>query len=165
MDYKIRPAQNPDLDEILGIYNDAVLNTTATFDIEPRTFEQQKIWFSEHNGKFNVIVCEIDGKIAGWASLSRWNERPAYSGTAENSVYVRKEFRNQGIGRKLLAQIIDNAKSNGLHTIIARIAEGNRTSISMHGDYGFEIIGIMKEAGYKFGRFIDVTLMQKILRD
>ncbi len=159
----IRPAEIRDLDEIREIYNDAVLTTTATFDIVPRTFEQQKVWFKQHDKKFTIIVAELDKKVAGWASLSRWSDRAAYNGTVENSVYVMKEFRNRGIGRKLLAQLIEDAKSNGLHSIIARIAEGNETSIRMHKEYGFEITGIMKEAGKKFGRYIDVTLMQKML--
>ncbi len=163
MDEKIRNAFDSDLEQILEIYNDAVLTTTATFDTMPRTPEQQVDWFNEHNDKYKLIVCEIDGVVAGWASLSRWSDRPAYEGTTENSVYVKKEFRKRGIGRKLLAHLIEDAKSNGLHTIIARIAEGNETSIKIHKEYGFEIIGIMKEAGKKFGRLIDVTLMQKML--
>jgi phosphinothricin acetyltransferase len=83
--------------------------------------------------------------------------------TVENSVYVKKEFRKHGIGRELLSQLVKLAKESGFHTIIARIAEGNKTSIRMHSELGFEVIGVMKEAGNKFGRFIDVTLMQKIL--
>jgi L-amino acid N-acyltransferase YncA len=163
MDPCIRLAEITDLEAIREIYNDAVLTTTATFDIEPRTYEKQLEWFSQHNNKFQVIVFEIDGIIAGWASISKWSDRIAYEGTAENSVYVKKEFRNHGIGRRLLSQLIQNALNSGLHTIIARIAGGNQTSIRMHAEFGFEIIGIMKEAGMKFGRYIDVTLMQKML--
>jgi L-amino acid N-acyltransferase len=163
MSSTIRKAEIKDLDAILDIYNDAVLNSTATFDIVPRSKEQQMLWFSEHDNKFGVIVFELNDKITGWASLSRWNERPAYQNTAENSVYVNKDFRRRGIGRELLAGIVNLARENGFHTIIARIAEGNKTSVKMHSEVGFKTIGVMKEAGCKFGRWIDVTLMQKML--
>ena len=159
----IRLAERKDIAEIMEIYNDAVLNTTATFDIEPRTLEQQEEWFEEHNGINPVIVSELDGAVAGWASLSKWNERPAYANTVENSIYVKNDFRRQGIGRELLRELIKLAIEIGHHSIIARIAEGNDTSISMHQEAGFEVIGVMKEAGLKFGRYIDVTLMQKML--
>ena len=159
----IRKAELKDLDAILEIYNDAVLNTTATFDIAPRSKEEQVEWFSEHDNKFAVIVYEHEDKIIGWASLSKWNERPAYRNTAENSVYVKKDSRGRGIGRELLSAIVNLARENGFHTTIARIAEGNKTSVKMHSEIGFEIIGIMKEAGWKFERWIDVTLMQKML--
>lgn len=159
----IRRADKKDIEAIREIYNDAVLNTTATFDIEPRTYEQQVEWFKQHDNKFQILVDEVNTVISGWASLSRWSDRPAYEGTAENSVYVKKEFQRKGIGRKLLSALIQNARENGLHTIIARIAEDNETSIRMHAESGFIIIGVMKEAGRKFDRYIDVTLMQKIL--
>jgi len=159
----IRPAEIKDLDEITEIYNDAVINTTATFDTEERTRETAEKWFYEHNEKYQVIVSEIHGVISGWASLSKWSDRPAYDNTTECSIYVRKEFRRQGIGRKLLYQLIRNAEYCGIHTIIARISEGNETSIKMHKEFGFDEIGIMKEAGIKFGKYIDVTIMQKMI--
>ena len=163
MAFKIRYAELKDLDAILDIYNEAVLNTTATFDVIPRTKEKHLLWFNEHDNKYAVIVYDSDDIIKGWASLSRWSDRQAYLNTVENSVYVKKEFRKHGIGRELLSQLVKLAKESGFHTIIARIAEGNKTSIRMHSELGFEVIGVMKEAGNKFGRFIDVTLMQKIL--
>lgn len=159
----IRLADIKDIADIMEIYNEAVLNTTATFDTEPRTIEQQKEWLDQHGGKYPVLVYESDGIVAGWASLSRWNERPAYSNTVENSIYIRKDYRRRGIGRMLLGELISYAVKYGHHTIISRIAEGNETSIKMHREAGFDIIGVMKEAGMKFGRYIDVTIMQKML--
>lgn len=159
----IRSAEIKDLEAIREIYNDAVLNTTATFDTQPRTGEQQLEWFNKHSVLYPVIVFELVSEIAGWASLSKWSDRIAYAGTAEFSVYVKKEHRKKGIGRALLKHLIDRAVENKLHTIIARIAEANDTSVRMHKQNGFETIGIMKEAGLKFGRYIDVTLMQKML--
>ncbi len=159
----IRAAELKDLKEITAIYNDAVLNTTATFDTEERTLQQSEIWFKKHDEKHSIIIAELHDTITGWASISEWSDRPAYSGTAECSIYVKKEFRRQGIGRKLLYQLIRNAEFSGLHTIIARISSDNTTSLNMHSEYGFVTIGIMKEAGYKFNNYIDVVLMQLML--
>jgi L-amino acid N-acyltransferase YncA len=159
----IRPAELKDLKAITDIYNDAVLNTTATFDTEERTYTKAEEWFKKHDEKHAVITAELHEVIAGWASLSHWSDRPAYSGTVECSVYVKEEFRRQGIGRKLLYQLIRNAGYSGLHTIIARISSDNKTSINMHAEFGFTTIGIMKEAGYKFENYIDVVIMQLMI--
>ncbi len=158
----IRPAEIKDVAAIAEIYNDAVLKSTATFDTEPRTVEQQTAWFKDHDKKHPVIVAEYQGTIIGWASLSPWSDRTAYSKTAEISIYVKAEFRNQGYGKKLMAKILEDGEAEGLHTIIARIADSNPVSIKIHEEFGFRHIGVMKEAGEKFGKIIDVFLMQKI---
>ncbi len=160
----IRPAEIKDIEAITEIYNEAILNTTATFDTEPRTVEQQKAWFISHDEKHPVISAEFQGTVIGWASLSPWSDRPAYAKTAEISIYVKKEFRNRGYGKKLMDKLIDDGEAAGLHTIIARIADGNEISIKLHEAYGFKHIGIMKEVGEKFGRVLDVYLMQKIYK-
>lgn len=158
----IRPAEQKDIKEITEIYNDAVLKTTATFDTEPRTLEEQTVWFEHHDEIHPVIVSELQGKVNGWASLSEWSERIAYAKTAEISIYVKEEFRSRGYGKKLMAKILEDGKAAGLHTIIAGIAEGNPVSIRIHEEFGFKHIGVMKEVGEKFGRVLDVYLMQKI---
>ena len=158
----IRPAEIKDIEAITEIYNDAVLKTTATFDTEEKTLEEQTLWFNSHDERHPVIVSELQGKVNGWASLSPWSDRIAYSKTAEISIYVREEFRNQGYGKKLMSKILDDGKSAGLHTVIARIADSNAVSIKLHEDFGFKHIGVMKEAGEKFRRILDVYLMQKI---
>jgi L-amino acid N-acyltransferase YncA len=160
--FTIRPAEKKDIAAIAEIYNESVLNSTATFDTEPKTAEQQTEWFESHDEKHPVISAEFQGEIIGWASLSPWSDRPAYSKTAEISIYVKKEFRNRGYGKKLMDKLIEDGETAGLHTIIARIADGNEVSIKLHEEYGFKQIGIMKEVGEKFGKVIDVYLMQKI---
>jgi len=164
MGSEIRKAKLKDLDAIGKIYNYEVMNSTATFDTKLRTKKQLLEWFHEHRTKYCIIVCENNNEIVGWASTSRWSDRLAYRFTAENSVYVRKDFRGKGIGRRLLSELIKHSVKAGFHTIIARIAEGNQTSIKMHSESGFETIGIMKEVGLKFNKYIDVTLMQKLLQ-
>lgn len=151
-----------DLEGISEIYNATILKTTATFDTEPRTLDEQKQWFEEHDLKYPILVAEEKGLIVGWASLSRWSGRCAYSDTAEISVYVKEEHRGKGIGRKLVKTILREGEKAGLHTIVARIADGNKLSIHIFEVFEFSHIGIMKEVGKKFGKLIDVYLMQKI---
>jgi len=160
----IRPAQPDDLNAITEVYNEAVLTTTATFDTEPRTVEEQSAWFATHIPRYPVLVADSDGNVIGWASLSRWSDRNAYAGTVEVSLYVKEEFRGRGTGRKLLEEIIREGEKSGFHTVIARINTGNEVSIHLHKSVGFENIGIMREVGMKFGRLLDVTIMQKIYR-
>jgi phosphinothricin acetyltransferase len=160
----IRPATLADLPAITEIYNDAILKTTATFDTEPKTPEEQMVWFADHGPKYPILAAEENGIVVGWASLSKWSDRCAYSDTAEISLYVRHEHRGKGIGRKLLEAIAAEGRKAGLHTIIARIAEASEASIHLHKSVGFEHIGTMREVGRKFGKLLDVYLMQKVYR-
>ena len=157
-----RQATLEDLGAVTEIYNEAVLKTVATFDTEPKTLEEQRIWFVNHIPEYPILVAERDGLIVGWASLSMWSDRCAYSDTAEISLYVKEEHQGKGIGRKLLEAIIQEGQKTGLHTVIARIAEGSEASIHLCKSVGFEHIGIMKEVGRKFGKLLDIHLMQKI---
>lgn len=161
----IRKATIDDLPAITEIYNQAILTTTATFDTEPKSLDDQKVWFESHSYKYPLLVAEEDRKVTGWASLSKWSDRCAYSDTAEISLYIDEKQRGKGIGRKLLEAIIREGEKTGIHSIIARIAEGNEVSIHLHQSIGFEHIGVMKEVGRKFGRLLDVHLMQKIYQN
>lgn len=159
----IRPATPADLPAITEIYNDAVLTTTATFDIEPRTEAEQRRWFAEHGPDYPLLVAEREGRVVGWASISRFAERPAYSITAETSVYIDAAHRGQGIGKELLGALIEAARRLGFHSLVARIAEGSEASIRLHERYGFETVGRLKEVGRKFDRLLDVHFLQLIL--
>ncbi|RPJ64083.1 MAG: N-acetyltransferase family protein [Dehalococcoidia bacterium] len=158
----IKKATIEDVAAITAIYNDAILKLSATFDTEPKSLEEENRWFAAHSGKFPVLVAESDGKVTGWASLSKWSDRCAYSETAEASMYISEESRGQGTGRKLLSAILEEGQKAGLHTVIARIVEGNAASIHLCESMGFEHIGTMKEVGRKFGKLLDVHLMQII---
>ena len=162
---KIRPAHEKDVESITDIYNDAIHNTTATFDTEPRSYLDRLKWFKDHDDAHPVIVAETEGKLVGWAALTRWSDRCAYNGTAEVSVYVDKDFRGNGIGKKLLEVLTLEGEKAGLHNLIARITEGNESSIHIHEKMGFKHIGVMREAGKKFGKFLDVFIMQKLFND
>jgi L-amino acid N-acyltransferase len=152
------------LEAITEIYNQAVLTTTATFDTEPISLDEQRIWFAEHDDKFPIFIALKSGKVVGWASLSKWSGRCAYSDTAEISVYIKEEHRGKGIGTKLVNRLLDEAKKAGVHTVLARIAEGSEASIRLHENAGFEYVGVMKEVGKKFGKLQDVHLLQLVFK-
>ena len=161
----IRKATLADLGAITGIYNEAILKTTATFDTEPKTEAEQKSWFDHHGPRYPILVAEEDNIIVGWASLSQWSDRCAYSDTAEASLYVKEEYQGRGIGRRLAEAIIEAGREAGLHTLIARISSDNEVSIHLSESIGYRHIGVMKECGRKFGRLLDINLMQYIYEE
>ena len=161
----IRPARAEDAKAIAAIYKAAVRSTTATFDTEPRSLADQVSWLEHHDPDHPVLVAELEGVVAGWAALSPWSERCAYALTAELSIYIGETWRNRGIGRSLLKKLIALGRSHGLHSILARVAEGNPVSQRLHRSEGFRTVGLMREVGYKFGRFLDVELMQLSLAE
>ena len=159
----IRPAILEDLNQITKIYNEAILKTVATFDTKTKNQKEQKKWFEEHGEKYPIIVAQEKEAIIGWAALSKYSTRCAYSNTVEISLYVLEKHQGKGIGKKLMKEIIKQGQKTGLHVILARITDGNKKSIHLHESFGFEHVGILKEVGFKFGRLLDVYLMQKIL--
>lgn len=160
---KLRAATAADLPAITAIYNEAVRNTTATFDTVEKTVEDRRAWLDTHDSRYPVIVAELGGTIAGWGSLSRWSDRAAYDGTCENSVYVDASSRGKQIGAALLRELLAIARLQGLHTVIARIADGNPASLRLHERAGFARIGTMRQVGRKFGKLIDVHMYQFII--
>ena len=156
-------AEERDLRGIAAIYNDVILHSTATFDVTPRTDEEQLEWFRRHGEKHPVLVARQGGEVVGWASLNVFHERCAYEKTVEDSVYVREDWRGRGVGRKLLGRLVEAARAAGHHSIVARIADHSQASIGLHRVLGFLEVGEIREAGRKFDRWIDVTLMQRVL--
>jgi len=161
---QIRPAELADAEAIAAIYNVEVLESTATFDLTPRSLEEQRTWQMERSGAHAVLVAQDEqGGIAGFASLSAFRSRPAYSPTVESSVYVATTHRRQGVARLLMIDLIATAQSHGFHSIIARIADSQIASLDLHESMGFDLIGIEREVGRKFGRWLDVAVMQVLL--
>ena len=158
----IRKAAIQDLRAITEIYNQAVLHTTATFDTATKTVEEQRVWYDKHGTKYPILVAQEEKDVIGWASMSAWSDRCAYAATAEASLYIREGQQGKGVGRKLSVAILKASKEAGLHTAIVRIAEGNDVSISLAKSLGFKPIGVMKEVGKKFGKLLDVYMMQII---
>ena len=161
---KIRTAKLDDLKDITEIYNDAIQNTVATFDTELKTLEEQKKWFNNHGSKNPIIVVETNEEIIGWAALTQYSTKCAYSDTAEISLYIKEKHHGKGIGKKLIEEIVKEGEKAGLHTLIARITEGNQKSIHLHEMVGFEHVGVLKEVGFKFGKILDVYFIQNVYK-
>jgi len=161
----IRPASFDDLPAINEIYNQAILTTVATFDTEEKSLVERAKWFEDHGPKNPILVAENQGNILGWAALNKYSNRKAYSETVEASLYVREEVRGKGIGKKLFQALVEEGKKVGVHSILSRITEGNEVSVRLHENLGFQSVGVIKEVGKKFGRLLDVRIMQKIYRD
>jgi L-amino acid N-acyltransferase len=161
----VRPATPADLPGILDIYNEAVLNTTASYDYEPRTLEHRTQWFEERQrDNYPVLVAvEKDGSVVGWSALNPFHARIGYRFTSENSVYVAANRRGQGIGRALLGPLLEAGRARGLHAILAVIDADNEASLRLHAEFGFEKVGHFKQTGFKFGRWRDVVYMEKLL--
>lgn len=159
----LRRATLTDAEAIRQIYNSAVVNSTATFDLVPRTVEEHSEWMEEHDGVYPVVVAIENGMVTGFSSLSPYRPRPAYSTTAEDSVYVAEDFRGKGIGNALMNEILDLGRFHGFHTIVARIVDEQEASIRLHRRCNFALVGVEREIGRKFGRWLNVAVMQHML--
>src|SRR3954463_2335127 len=148
----IREAIETDLPQLLAIYNDIILNTTAVYEYEPHTLEMRKQWFeTKQQQRFPVFVAEEDNEIVGFSSFGPFRVWAAYKYSVENSVYVKASERGKGIGKLLMPPLIDAAKKLNMHTIIASIDATNEASLKLHRSFGFEEVAHFKQVGYKFG--------------
>ncbi len=164
MEVQIRPFEIKDTQSILEIINYNILNSTALYDYKTRDFETQKTILEDKINKgFPVIVAECDGKLVGFGMYSEFRFREAYKYTVEHSVYVSPNEMGKGIGKMIMAQLIIQAKAQGLHTMIGVIDSENKSSITFHEQFGFKTVGIIKESGYKFDRWLDSVFMQLLL--
>lgn len=159
----VRLARPDDAEATRAIYNREVLGSTVTFDMVARSLEGQRAWLAAHSGAHPAVVAVVDSEVLGFASLSPYRDRPAYATTVENSVYVHHEWRGRGVGRLLLDELLDLATAHGFHAMIARIVGHHEASIALHRSCGFDLVGIEREVGRKFGRWLDVALMQRLL--
>ena len=165
MSYTVRLAERRDAEAIRAIYNVEVAESTVTFDLVPRTLDEQVEWIDEHSGAHPAVVAVDDaaGNVVGFGSLSPFHPRPAYRTTVEDSVYVRRDRRGDGIGRLLLDELLRLASDHGFHSVIARIVGGHEASIALHVACDFTLIGTQREVGRKFGHWLDIVEMQKML--
>jgi phosphinothricin acetyltransferase len=157
-----------DAEAIRSIYNREVTESTVTFDLVPRSLVDQRRWLEQHAGAHPAVVAVDHADIGedivvGFGSLSPYRSRPAYSTTVEDSVYVRRDRQRQGIGRLLLQELVRLATLHGFHSVIGRIVDGHEASIGLHRLCGFELVGVEREVGRKFGRWLDVVVMQRLL--
>ncbi len=160
---EIRLAHRADAEGIREIYNHEATRERTVFDLRPRSLTEQQEWLAERSGAHSVIVATDGDEIVGFASLSPYRPRPAYNTSVESSVFVRRDYQRRGIGRELLERLVALAAEHGFHSMIARIAGENESSVALHAECGFEIVGTEREVGRKFGRWMDCTVMQRLL--
>ncbi len=161
---ELRPYRSTDVAAIVAIVNFNILHSTALYDYEPRTEYVQAAIFEEKLQKgFPIWVATIENELVGFGYYSEFRFREAYQYTVEHSVYVSSNFYGKGIGKALLQQLILLAKEQGKHTLIGVIDSENQGSIKFHEQFGFTTVGILKQTGFKFDRWLDTVLMQLIL--
>lgn len=157
----IRAARGSDIPAMLEIYNRSVLTDTASFDLEPASLAKRKRWFKDHRGGYRILVGTSNGEVAGYAALSRFHPKPAYSISAELSIYVAEKFRRQGVAFALGKEILALAEGR-FHTVISLVTSENAPSLALHAKLGFKEIGELEQCGSKFGRILSVKLFQRL---
>ncbi|WP_349409549.1 N-acetyltransferase family protein [Pseudalkalibacillus sp. SCS-8] len=160
MKVRIRNANEGDLIAILEIYNEVVRTSPVTFDTSEQTLIERKKWFDQFDEHDPLLVAENDGEILGYACLTRFRPKPAYAFTGEDSIYIKKKARGNGIGSMLLAKLIRHAKDYNYHSIVAVIANDDPSSVKLHKKHGFEKTGTIYEAGFKFEKWHDIHFYQ-----
>jgi L-amino acid N-acyltransferase len=165
MNLEIRPAEAADLEAMLAIYNDAILNTTAVYDYQPRSSDLQRQWFETKQAqRLPVFVAHDGATIIGFGSFGPFRPWPAYQFTVENSLYVDSAHRRKGAGTALLASLVSAARTAGYHAMVAGIDATNEASLALHRKAGFEPVAHFREVGWKFERWLDLVFMERMLR-
>ena len=160
----IRDANENDLSQLLDIYNDIILNSTAVYQYEVHTLRMRKEWFAAKQQQgFPVFVAEDNDRITGFSTIGSFRQWQAYKYSVENSVYVASDQRGKGIGKLLIQPLIDAAIQMDMHTIIAGIDATNEISLRLHKNFGFEEVAHFKQVGYKFNRWLDLKFLQLML--
>jgi phosphinothricin acetyltransferase len=163
IDTSIRAATLDDADAIAEIYNHYILDTTATFDLTPKSPQDRATWIAKRGGEHPVLVAEVDGRTVGWGCLSPWGERAGWRHTVEISVYVELERRGKGIGRALMEALLEHAREYGHHAVVGQIVSENVASLVLSESLGFRQVGRLEQVGRKFDRWLDVVLVELIL--
>ncbi|AVP67751.1 GNAT family N-acetyltransferase [Rhodococcus hoagii] len=160
----IRDATTGDLPGILEIHNEAIANSTAIWDETLADLDERRRWLDDRRANgFPVLVADVDGAVAGYASYGVWRAKSGYRYTVENSVYVHVDHHRRGIATALMTALIERARAGGIHVIVASVESSNTTSIALHERFGFRIVAQMPEVGRKFGRWLDMTYLQLTL--
>ncbi|CAB4900806.1 unannotated protein [freshwater metagenome] len=161
----IRLATANDAEAVRSIYNHEVVHTVATFDLVPRSLLDQQQWLEARSGAFATIVAVEHDIVVGFGSLSPYKERPGYRTSVEDSVYVHQDQQGRGIGKLIVHELLAVARISGFHAVFARITAASEASRALHTSCGFELVGIEREVGRKFNRWLDVALMEILLTD
>jgi phosphinothricin acetyltransferase len=166
MSIHLRDAHRDDVPAILDIVNYNILNSTAIYDYNSRALETQQAWFDSLKAAgMAVLVAEQDGRVIGYGSYGSFRPRDAYRFSVEHSIYVDASSQGKGVGKLLLQALIERARTQGFHTMIAGIDAANQGSIEFHRKFGFTEAGYIREVGYKFDRWLDLVFMQLIIEE
>jgi len=158
-----RLVREEDLDTVLLIYNQGIEDRIATLETEPKDFLYIKDWFSAHQGRYQALVSEKNGKIVGWAALNPYSQRCAYDGVADLSIYVGREHRGTGIGTQLLLDLEKQAHRQAFRKIVLFMLPFNQAGQQLYGKLGYRIVGTLEKQGKRDGQEIDVLIMEKLL--
>lgn len=160
---RLRLATEADLPAINAIYNHYVHHSTCTYQIAPETDAARLVWFCNRSARHPVTVAEVAGEVVGWGALNRFHSREAFDRTVENSVYIHHAWQRRGLGRLLLADLIERARALDHRTIVAAISAEQTGSIALHRAFGFSESGRLREVGFKHGRWLDLVTLQLML--
>ena len=159
----IRPATLADLPVINDIYNHYVIHSTCTYQTVPSTAEERMTWFTSRGDAHPVRVMVGDaGDVIAWHSLTPFKTREAYARTVENSIYLRHDLLGRGLGKRLLEDQLATASALGHRVVLAVICSSQTPSLRLHERYGFTPAGLLREVGYKFDRWLDIAILQKL---
>jgi len=166
MEFELKTCNDKQLPEILEIFNEAIVNSTALYDYELRTMDTMIAWYADKLIHNSPIIGAFDsaGALLGFATYGMFRVRPAYKYTIEHSVYVRSDMRGHGLGKVLLREIIKKAEEQDYHVMVGVIDASNLVSVKLHENEGFVLTGVMKEVGYKFGKWLDAAFYQLMLK-
>jgi len=166
MTVRIRPAHRDDVPRLTEIYNHYVVHTPVTFDLEPYTVEKRISWFEQFaaTGRYRLVVGEQDGVVVGYAGTTRWRAKAAYDTTVETTIYTSAETVGKGVGRVLYAALFDALKDENIHRIVGGFTLPNAGSAKLHEHFGFRLVGVFSEVGFKFGKYWDVAWTERPLR-
>ncbi|MBI2494164.1 MAG: N-acetyltransferase [Candidatus Rokubacteria bacterium] len=161
--YRVRPASPADAEAISRIYNQGIEDRVATLETERRTSEERRRWLAGRSPRHPVIVAESDGHVVGWGSLNAFNPREAYRFVADFSIYVERAWRGQGVGRVMLARLIELAREHGYHKMVLSAFPTNQGGMALYEKLGFRTVGVYKEQGQLDGTWVDTIIMEKLL--
>ena len=161
--YAVRPATLDDAEAISRIYNQGIEDRVATLETELRAPEERRRWLAGRSPRHPVIVAESAGQVVGWGSLNAFNPREAYRFVADFSIYVERAWRGQGVGRVMLARLIELAREHGFHKMVLSAFPTNQAGMSLYGAFGFSTVGVYREQGQLDGKWVDTITMEKLL--
>ena len=159
----LRPARAGDAEAICLIYNQGIEDRVATLETELRAPEERRQWLAARSPRHPVIVAESGASLVGWGSLNVFNARPAYQHVADFSVYVERQWRGHGVGRRLLERLIEMARDIGYHKMVLSTFPTNASGVRLYQGLGFTEVGIYREQGVLDGRWVDTLIMEKLL--